>query len=98
LHSEVSLHVTLRASVVVPWHFAAMVQTREHASSLHSVLQSVPAAHVQAESVQVQPTPKHVGAPLSSPPHPAAPASMIETKANVASFIGLASSGITPAL
>lgn len=65
LHSEESLQVTLSASSELPLHFAACVQFKEHASAPHSVLQSVPAAHVQAESVHVQPVPVHVGALLS---------------------------------
>lgn len=67
LHSEESLQVTLSASSELPLHFAACVQFKEHASAPHSALQSVPAAHVQAESVHVQPVPVHVGA-LPSPP------------------------------
>lgn len=67
LHSEESLQVTLSASSELPLHFAACVQLKEHASAPHSVLQSIPAAHAQAESVHVQPTPAHVGALLPPP-------------------------------
>jgi hypothetical protein len=70
LHWEESLQVTLSASSELPLHFAACVQFKEHASAPHSVLQSVPAAHVQAESVHVHPVPLHAGA-LPSPPHAA---------------------------
>ncbi len=68
LHSEESLQVTLSASSESPLHFAACVQFKEQASAPHSVLQSLPAAHVQAVSVHVHPVPVHVGA-LLSPPH-----------------------------
>jgi hypothetical protein len=61
LHAEESLQVTLSASSELPLHFAACVQLKEHASAPHSVLQSVPAAHVQAESAHVHPVPVHVG-------------------------------------
>jgi hypothetical protein len=67
LHIELSLHVTVNASSEVPSHFAELVQLNEQAPSPQSVLQSVPAAHTQAESVHVHPTPVHVGA--LSPPH-----------------------------
>ena len=67
LHWEESLQVTLSASSELPLHFAACVQFKEHASAPHSVLQSIPAAHVQAESAHVQPVPVHVGALLSPP-------------------------------
>ena len=67
LHAEESLHVTLSASSELPLHFAACVQFKEHASAPHSVLQSDPAAHVQAESVHVHPVPVHVGALLPPP-------------------------------
>jgi hypothetical protein len=69
LHWEVSLHVTRSASLESPSHFAPLVQTREHAPSPQSVLQSVPAAHVQSLSVQVHPVPVQVGPLLSLPPH-----------------------------
>ena len=65
LHAEESLQVTLSASSELPLHFAACEQSKEHASAPHSVLQSVPAAHVQAESVHVHPVPVHVGALLA---------------------------------
>jgi hypothetical protein len=68
LHSDESWQVTSSASLEFPLHLALFVQLSEHELSPHSVLQSAPAAHVHAESVQVQPTPEHVGA--SSPPHP----------------------------
>ena len=68
LHMDVSLHVTVSASSELPSHFAPVVQLSEQGPSPQSVLQSVPAAHVQAESVHVHPTPVHVGA-VSLPPH-----------------------------
>ena len=75
LHWDVSLHVSVRASVVLPLHFAAEVHASEHAESPHSVLQSVPAAHVHAVSAHVQPVPVHVGA-LPSPPHAVEPSAI----------------------
>jgi hypothetical protein len=68
LHMDESLHVTVSASAESPSHFAPLVQLKEHAPSPQSVLQSVPAVHVQLESVHVHPAPVHLGK-LSLPPH-----------------------------
>jgi hypothetical protein len=69
LHSEESLQVTVSAPVVLPLHFADIVQLSEQSSSPHSVLQFAPATHAQAESVHVHPLPVQVG---SEPPPQAA--------------------------
>src|SRR5688572_1027554 len=73
LHCDVSLHVSVSGPSVLPSHFAAVVQSSEQASSPHSVLQSVPAAHVHAESVHEQPVPVQTGSAVSSPPQPMPP-------------------------
>lgn len=94
LQAEESLQTTDRASVELPLHLDEAVQLSEHALSPHSVLQSVPATHAHAESVQVQPVPAHVGAPPLSPPH-ATPAIAIQNKTLVTTRIALASSFMT---
>jgi hypothetical protein len=62
LQSEESLQVTVSAPVVLPLHFAELVQLSEQSSSPHSVLQSAPATHAQEESAHVHPVPVQVGA------------------------------------
>jgi hypothetical protein len=79
LHSEESLQVTVSAPVVLPLHFASLVQLSAQSSSPHSVLQSPPATHTQEESAHVHPAPVHVGAD-PSPPQPAPSPSMIKIR------------------
>ena len=72
LQSEVSLHAIVSASLVLPSHFAPLVQASEQSLSPHSALQSVPAVHAHVVSAHTQPAPLQVGDELSLPhPNPA---------------------------
>jgi hypothetical protein len=94
LHSEESLQVTDSAPVVLPLHFAEVVQSSEQSSSPQSVLQSAPATHTHAESAHVHPVPVQIGAP-PSPPQPTP--SAIKNRQIDPKRIGL-TSGIYPRL
>jgi hypothetical protein len=66
LHCDVSEHVSVSGPSASPSHLAAPEHVSAQSSS-HVVLQSVPAAQLHSESVQVQPVPVQTGAVLSRP-------------------------------
>jgi hypothetical protein len=61
LHSDVSTHVSSSAPSVLPLHFAAMLQSSEHAAAPHSAWQSAPAVHEQSLATHMQPSPLQLG-------------------------------------
>lgn len=70
LHIEVSWHASDSAPSPLLSHFVPIVQFNEQSAAPQSVLQSAPATHSHAESVQLHPVPvQAIGGPPSSP-HP----------------------------
>ena len=86
LHADESLQVNVSAPEVCPWHLVPEVQLSAQSPVPQSVLQSVPAAQVQAVSTHAHPVPLQTGA-APSLPQAAAAANVITNSANPVPFL-----------
>jgi hypothetical protein len=94
LHSELLLQPRVSTSVELPLHFADAEQLSAHASSPHSVLQSVPAVQLHEVSAHTQPVPEQVGA--EPPPPQAAVAITMQRKIDRMSQLPRCATGAKP--